>query len=34
MKSESENESTGIIEVMREEKKALYQKISQYEKDL
>lgn len=34
LKSQTENESTHIIEIMKEEKKVMYQKISQYEREL
>jgi hypothetical protein len=33
LKSQNDNESTHIIEVMREEKQMLMQKIHQYERD-
>ncbi|CDW85360.1 abc transporter family protein [Stylonychia lemnae] len=34
MKSQNDTESTHIIEIMKEEKKVMYQKISQYEREI
>lgn len=34
MKTQTEQESTHIIEIMKEEKKVMYQRIQQYEREL
>ena len=34
MKAQNEQESTHIIEIMKEEKKVMYQRIQQYEREL